>query len=193
MRIALYALTGLAVVACGDKTSGTADTHTSPYTTATGTGSGTGTGAATGTGSGTGTGNATGTGTGAATGTGTGTGSTAPIEIAGSYTDDFGAAHVVDDSSWSISYPGYSTSLFHLTQYDNAGDWAVGENDAANEFFASAWSRFDWHVDPITSELWMCQTGYAEANEADALALTPADSTDLAYGCGGFSWSLLTP
>ena len=31
------------------------------------------------------------------------------------------------------------------------------------------------------------------ATEDEALMTAPADSSDLAYGCGGFGWTNLTP
>ncbi|MFT4979505.1 MAG: hypothetical protein ACI8S6_005416, partial [Myxococcota bacterium] len=51
------------------------------------------------------------------------------------------------------------------------------------------WSRFDWGW--AEDELYVCQTAYAEATEADALATPAADIDDLSAGCGGFSWSQL--
>ena len=105
--------------------------------------------------------------------------------------DAWGVAHEIDDTTWTQAYPGYPADIYHLTQYSNAERWAVAENDAGNAFNAGLYSRFDWAEDG--GEIYYCQTVYDASTETDALAATPADSADLAAGCGGFSWTHLTP
>ena len=119
------------------------------------------------------------------------TSATADIEIAGTYTDNFGGGHVIDDTSWTQT--GFGTSVFHISQYDNDSNFAIAQNDAANEYNPSLFSRFDWTTDS-SGQLWFCQTAYDAATAADALATAAADTTDPATaGCGGFSWTMLTP
>ena len=83
-------------------------------------------------------------------------------------------------------------------QFDYDLNWAamfvIAENDADNAYSAGLWSRFDWAWDG--TDLYYCQTAFAEATEADALAVPAADSSDLLNaGCGAydFPWSKLTP
>lgn len=112
------------------------------------------------------------------------------IEIAGSWLDNYGSDHTVSDTEWS-SYGG--ASVVHLSQYDNAQDFTVGQNDAANEYNPELFSRFDWYTDDA-GQLWFCTTAYAAASEEEALNTAAADHTDPATtGCGGFPWSSLTP
>jgi hypothetical protein len=111
------------------------------------------------------------------------------IAIAGSYVDDFGAGHDISDTAWVIDYGAYGMSTFALTQYDNPGQYAIGQNDTQNPYNPGLWSRFDWQFSG--EDLYFCQTTFDAASEGDALAATP--DTDLATGCGGFPWSLLTP
>lgn len=174
MRNALFSVSFLAVAACGAKDDDTADTSLPVYT-------GLPSGSTT-----------SGPLTGAPTGSTTGTVS-ATIAIAGTWTDTWGTEHVIDDASWSMGFPGYSPALFALTQYSNVEQHAIGQNDSSNAFYPDLWSRFDWHVDGVSGEVWFCQTGFDLASEPDAVALAEANAADLAYGCGGFSWTQLLP
>lgn len=120
----------------------------------------------------------------------TDTDSDVALEIAGTYTDNYGGDHVITSTSWA-QYG--ATTNFAFTQYDNDANFAIAQNDAANTYSPNLFSRFDWTVDS-SSQLWYCQTAYDAATEADALATAAADATDPATtGCGGFSWTSLTP
>jgi hypothetical protein len=120
---------------------------------------------------------------------------TAALAITGSYTDGFGAQHEIASDTWAVTGDmgaGPVTSTFLLTRYDNTSHWVVGQNDATNQFNAGQWSRFDWAT--VGAILYFCQTRYNAADEAEALAATPADPTDpVAGGCSGFPWTVLTP
>lgn len=115
-----------------------------------------------------------------------------PLQIIGSWTDPFGGTHTIDASSWTQDY-GYGDPLvFHITDYDNAGTWLVAQNDVANSYNPELWSRFDWAWDGAA--LYYCQTAFAAASEAEALATPAPDATDPgASGCGGFPWTALSP
>jgi hypothetical protein len=110
------------------------------------------------------------------------------IDIAGTYVDEFGTEHVVDDVSWTQTYPGYSAWTFAISSYDDEARFVIAQNDPDDPYNAGLWSRFDW-----TGDLHVCQTAYAAATEAEALATPRADDTDLDGGCGGFAWTDLTP
>lgn len=112
------------------------------------------------------------------------------IEIAGSWVDGYGSDHVVSNTEWS-SYGG--SSVVHLSQYDNDNNFAVGQNDAANDYNPGLYSRYDWFEDS-SGQLWYCTTAYDAATEEDA-ASTPAPSTTdpATSGCGSFPWSTLNP
>jgi hypothetical protein len=112
-----------------------------------------------------------------------------PLEIAGSYIDNFATDHVISSSLWSQSG---GSSLFNVSSFDNDGDFLIAQNDSANGFAADMWSRFEWtyHTD---GGLWYCQIAYEAATEADAEAAGPADAADLeGAGCNGFSWTSMT-
>ncbi len=110
----------------------------------------------------------------------------AGLAIAGSYTDNWGGTHEITDGSWV-----QGSSTYHITQFDNDAMFAIAHNDSGNEYNPDLFSRFDWATDG-SGQLWYCQTAYAAADEAEALATAAADPTDPATtGCGGFSWTQL--
>lgn len=113
------------------------------------------------------------------------------IEIAGEYVDNFGGAHLVTNTMWTQG-EGETASTFTFTAVVNADRVAIAQNGASNMFSPGLYSRFDWHV--ADGLVWYCQTAYAAETEAAAWTTPAADVTDLAAGCGGFSWSeLLVP
>jgi hypothetical protein len=107
----------------------------------------------------------------------------APLEIIGSYVDDFGGSHVITAETWTAV-----TLIFHVDSYDNASDFLIAQNDAENEFNPDLYSRFDWHDE--AGQLHYCQSVF-DAASAEAAAMAMSDRTDLATGCGGFPWSKL--
>ncbi|MFH1811970.1 MAG: calcium-binding EGF-like domain-containing protein [Pseudomonadota bacterium] len=108
-----------------------------------------------------------------------------PLEIIGSYVDDWGFDHEITQASWVNM-----GSTFHTSQYSNAEDWLVAHNDAANTYNPDLWSRFDWTHS--SGQLYYCQSAFDAASEQAALAVTPANSGDLSTGCGGYAWSTLS-
>jgi hypothetical protein len=114
------------------------------------------------------------------------------LEIAGSYTDDFGSTWSIDEVQIVLGYPGYAPSLFSVVRYDNDADVIIAQNDPSNPYSGGMYSRFDWYVDGAA--LWICQTAYAAASAEEAEATPAADRTDPATsGCGGFPWTGLSP
>jgi len=126
-----------------------------------------------------------------------------PISVVGSYTDDFHGTHTITPSAWLMG-----DSVFHLLEFSNDETWAVAQNDCANPYSPGLYSRFDWvggaagsgagggagagGADAGGSAIYFCQTGYNLESAAAASALPPADGSDLAQGCSGYSWSKLT-
>ena len=112
------------------------------------------------------------------------------LEILGDYTDNYGGDHQITNETWT-QYTG--TTIFHISQYDNDGDFLIAQNDAANTYSPELWSRFDWTTDGAGT-LYYCQSAYDAADEATALATQAADPADPATtGCSSFAWTTLTP
>ena len=116
----------------------------------------------------------------------------APLEIIGTYTDEFATTHELTSEAWTITYPGGAPSLFWIEEFSNDEGVILARNDAMNEYSPNLYSRFDWVV--LQEELWFCQTSY-DAESLEAARQTPrADSGDPATsGCNTFPWSRLTP
>jgi hypothetical protein len=113
-----------------------------------------------------------------------------PLAIVGTYADTFGMTHVVTQDLWTME-SSFGIDRFHIVAYANAQKYLIAQNDAANAYNPSLWSRFDWTTHD--GKLWFCQTSYDAATQALALAAPAADATDPAVGgCGSFAWSALT-
>ncbi|MFV8755525.1 hypothetical protein ACNOYE_33670 [Nannocystaceae bacterium ST9] len=116
--------------------------------------------------------------------TGTDTGEEAPA-IAGTYTDEWGDTHTIDASTWTNG-----AGVFHVDQWDDEAMWLVAQNDEANMYSPSLWSRFDWVWS--ADDLYYCQSVFDGATVEVALAGS-ANRDDIMLGCGGFAWTNLTP
>lgn len=112
----------------------------------------------------------------------------APLEIAGQYTDSWGGTYQITSATWDQGTSG----LYNIAEYDNDGNWLVAQNDATNTYNPGMWSRMDWTTNAGT--LYYCQTAYAAETQQAAKDTPAADATDPeTAGCGGFSWTALTP
>jgi hypothetical protein len=116
------------------------------------------------------------------------------VVLGGTWMDTWGTTHTIDDESWTQS-SSFGTSVFRISQFDNADEFLIAQNDSGNGSNAELWSRFDWTT--WNGSLWYCQTTYDAASEADALGTPRADDSNPEDGgCGesGFAWTeLLDP
>lgn len=107
------------------------------------------------------------------------------LEIVGDYVDDFMTEHSITESNWA-----FSGSIFAIAEFDNDAMYVIAQNGPDNMYNPDLWSRFDWAWDG--EQLYYCQSVYDGPTVEDARA-GGADASDLAMGCGGFAWSMLTP
>jgi hypothetical protein len=116
---------------------------------------------------------------------------TDPIEIVGEYDDSWGMGHVITENDWTMSGFG-DDSLFHFDSWDNEANQVVAVNDEANSYNPGLFSRMDWTEHQ--GELWYCQAVFDAETVQDAWQVPASDPADpSASGCGGYSWSQLTP
>jgi len=106
--------------------------------------------------------------------------------IVGIYTDGY-FEHRITTDTWYMD-----TSVFLITIVNNPEDFLIAQADSENQYFANLWNRFDWNIDS-SNVLRICETAYNAATEHDALNTPAANAQDFDKGCGGFSWSVLTP
>lgn len=138
-----------------------------------------------------------------------------PIALVGNYEDNFGGSHTITPSLWQMG-----GSVFHLLEFSNGQRWAVALNDCANPYNPGSYSRFDWMILPggdggdgaagaagapgaagaagaggagaESGRVYFCQTGYNLESAEAARELEAANTADLAKGCSGFPWSVLS-
>jgi hypothetical protein len=108
--------------------------------------------------------------------------------IVGRYIDDYQGSHIITGSSWVMG--GQGASKFNLLVLSNTKRTLIAQNDAANSYNPSKFSRFDWTIDS-SGALYYCQTAFAAGSAAEASQVNPADAGDLKTGCGGFPWTSL--
>ncbi|MBI5495081.1 MAG: hypothetical protein HY904_08630 [Deltaproteobacteria bacterium] len=113
------------------------------------------------------------------------------LSINGSYTDNWNTAHTIAQDTWVMTFSGASPTTFTIHEYHNDADFLVAQNDPADPYNPSMWSRIDWTYD-ATGALWYCQIVFNAADQATAAANTSAVRTDPgASGCGSFAWNRL--
>ncbi len=114
------------------------------------------------------------------------------LQIAGTWIDAFGGTHTIDETSWTQDYGYGAPWVFHVAAYDNDQAWLVAENDVANGYNASLWSRFDWAWSGEV--LYYCQSAFDAPDQQSARDAPSPDVSDLdVAGCGGFPWTTLSP
>ena len=112
-----------------------------------------------------------------------------PIAIMGTYLDNTSAEHRITEDSWLIDYGGSDQYYYLFTQYSNADQYVIAENDLNNPPpEPGAWSRFDWHF--AGTELWVCQTVSNADSEASALATEKPNFSE-ADSCRPYGWMKL--
>lgn len=109
------------------------------------------------------------------------------MDLHGDYVDNYGTPHTISPFTWAM---GTAPSLFHIAEYSNEDGYALAQNDAANEWSAGLYSKFEWTTNADGAQFY-CQSAY-EAPSLDDAKDAMADKNDLEGGCGGFAWSELT-
>lgn len=107
------------------------------------------------------------------------------LDIRGEYKDFFGGSHIINNETWIND-----ALQFNISQYNNDLKIVIAQNDAANEWNPSLWSKFQWTIDELNN-IFYCQTAFEAATEDDAISTPPADVTDLESGCNNYPWSML--
>lgn len=116
-----------------------------------------------------------------------------PLAVLGEWDTDVDTTYpgFVRITETSVSFSWYDEGDVTITRYDNAEAFLVGQNAADDPFNPDKWSRFDWAPRDEGGYYW-CQTVFAADTEEDAATAEPADAGDVATGCGGFPWSVIT-
>ncbi len=108
-----------------------------------------------------------------------------PIAIAGKYTDSFGGKSIISSRFWDTAW---------IVEFDNAKRVAITQNAADDKYNPSKFSKVVWTA-PAAGSFYTCTVDYGldSAALASATTKTADDSAPDKSGCGGFSWTKLTP
>ncbi len=106
------------------------------------------------------------------------------IEIAGTWSSNFGGTEVINESSWA-EVP--------VVEYSNSDNFAVTRNPDDAEFNPGKFNKLVW-TDPQNNSFYYCFVDFGRDTALAAKTSTHgADATNPeAGGCGMFSWTKLT-
>lgn len=112
-----------------------------------------------------------------------------PIEIAGSWDNEFNGTETIDDQSWDLTF-----DVADIVEYDNDDNWAIlyMPPDAKEDLGPDTFQRVVW-TEPEDGMFYTCTVafGFETLEEARASKAKADDSDPASSGCGMFSWSLL--
>lgn len=105
----------------------------------------------------------------------------------GTFADDYGSTHVVSDTLWSHG----SRLHYRIVKWNEAGQYLIAQNDAANPSEGSLWTRIDWMSLPGMApfEWGFCLSAYKAATAAEAEATRVANRATPRTGCNGFPFT----
>ena len=118
------------------------------------------------------------------------TGTDETIEIEGVWNEFFPpdgeVVHTITNTTWDQESTDFGVNLT-LESFDNGTRSAIAYDGAA-------YSKLQWTWTDDDTRLWYCTAVFSARTAEEAQAGPDADATDPANGgCGGFSWSNLTP
>lgn len=120
--------------------------------------------------------------------------SSTDIEIAGVYQSNYDATETISNDTWHQEGGGFESTQV-VVSFDNEKNLAVTQNPADDAFNPSKFNRIVWTEPDASGAFYYCTVdfGLESADEAAASTTTADDSDPENSGCGGFSWTHLTP
>jgi hypothetical protein len=117
-------------------------------------------------------------------------GAATALEIIGTWADSYGGLHTISDNSWDDGLSPRS-----VQDFDNNANWVVTQNAPDDEYSPDMFNYVVWTDADANGMWWTCTVGYGIATLDEALAVpnTADDSDPATDGCGGFSWTSMTP
>ncbi len=109
----------------------------------------------------------------------------APIEVQGVWESNFGTQERITQGAWDQA---------EIVSYDNDLNLAITQNPEDASFSPNKFNRIVW-TEPESGSFYYCFVDFGLDTEEDALRSTNSadDSDPETDGCGGFSWTKLTP
>jgi hypothetical protein len=109
---------------------------------------------------------------------------TAFSALIGNFVDNWQSTHTIDATRWVNGQ-----SRYEITMIDTGAKYLLARNGSGNTYNPGQYSRFDWTISD--GETYYCQIAYDKSTQAEAEAVTSADTGNLSAGCAGFGWSKL--
>jgi len=108
------------------------------------------------------------------------------IEVVGTWDDNFGGTTEITLTAWGSQ---------KIHDYGMEQNWAVTQNAADAEYSPGAFNLVVWTDFDADNTWWTCTVAYGlETFEEAFAAEDTSDTSDPANGgCGGFSWTQMTP
>jgi hypothetical protein len=118
----------------------------------------------------------------------------ATFELTGSWSSSFGGYEVITEMTWD-TFGDDDALMFgqKVARFDNEANAAIVQNLPDAEFGPNTYGRIVW-TDVVDGELAYCTVafGHETADAATDAPETGIDRGDLAAGCSGFPWTVLT-
>lgn len=110
-----------------------------------------------------------------------------PMELKGSFTDDYGISYSISDSVWT-QRPNIK---YYLLLYNSNEKYFIARNDDKNPSEGGLYSRIDiTYFSGMEPYRWgFCLTAYKAKTADEAMATRAADKDNPKKGCGGFPFS----
>ena len=117
----------------------------------------------------------------------TGMNSRLPVWLKGNFVDDYGIRYEITDTMFQLG----SSARYHVLRFDDAEQFLITRNDAANPGEAGLYTRIDvMQFQGMAPFKWgFCLTRYDAPDTATAVAAKPADRLNPKKGCNGFPFS----
>jgi hypothetical protein len=108
----------------------------------------------------------------------------AVIEIEGRWHSNFGGIEAIDSATWGGA----------VVAYDNHDNYAITQNASDAQYNPSLFNKLVW-TEIEDGSFYYCFVDFGRATPEDArdTTLTADDSDPASGGCGGFSWTQLSP
>ena len=108
------------------------------------------------------------------------------LEVLGTFDTSFGSEETVTAEAWGSAA---------IVAFDNDANFAITQNAEDAEFSPSAFNKLVWTEPATDGSFYYCTVDFGLETQAAAEASekTADDSDPDNSGCGGFSWTKLTP
>lgn len=110
-----------------------------------------------------------------------------PTALRGTFVDDYGTRHTVDESLWVYGL----RNRYHVVEWSPASRFMVAQNDSVNASDGGRFTRIDWVILPNGDDWeWaFCLATWDAPSARAARAVTLADTTNPRSGCGGYPFT----